>query len=159
MKMILISLLMVACASKPKIQHKPNRDFWVGKSIVILDTHPRFATMPLNSRMSENGIEVRTYNNSSKKSSSVSCYNEWGITKCDGGDSTSTCNHVFIVADKKVTDYKRVGRCAPEQLWYRPIDPQTDEPELADYEGEHYRSIAEARENCGTLKSFTVGCE
>lgn len=121
MKFVFLSLFFISCSSiqfdptirpEKKVESKSNRDLWLDKSVESLDLHPLFATLKMESRISSEGTEVRSYKNSGGTASQANCRGIWG---CQGTQVDVICSHVFYIKDKKISDYKRVGNCTEEE--------------------------------------------
>jgi hypothetical protein len=138
-----------------KIQY-PNKFFWIGRSSDEVLTHREFAILPLDRREGENGDKVFVFKNTGGFYSSNSCLVGQFGGSCSGSSGEITCNHVFFIRGKKVTNYERMGSCSEEQLRFRPVDKE-DKPLLHPEEiAQIQREIAsEARLVC----SVTADCK
>lgn len=102
---VLAALAVSGCALLPRV-HQEDLDAWVGIPVDRLDFHPLFMPMPMTSRTTQNGVEIRVYRNSKANSS---CSINYGKVSCDSDEVT--CNNVFFVKDGAVIEYRPVGRC------------------------------------------------
>lgn len=120
MKNIIFFLFIMSCSNikvdpfvvPQKVESKSNRDLWVGKSLENLDLHPYFATFGMESRISSEGTEVRTYKNSGGKASEANCR---GLLGCRGTQVEVICSHIFYIKEKKIIEYKRIGSCTEDE--------------------------------------------
>jgi hypothetical protein len=113
---------------------EPNKKFWIGKTSDDLASHPVYASLPVESRKTESGIETRTFRNSSGIVSSASCssYSQYG-SSCGGIASEVVCTHVFLLKKGIISDLNRAGSCGDEDLKFRPLD-NNGNPLVSDFE-------------------------
>ena len=158
---ILAFLLILFLASCATTNHKKvplppkapipvtNKELWVGRSGDELLLHPIYASLPLESRSTSTGIEVKSFKNSggtvSNQSCSISNYYSNGSGSGSGSCSDSryeiSCNHIFYVKKNKITDYKKVGQCYGDRFDFRPHD-QNGEPVVTDSERKFLKELA-----------------
>ena len=157
----LLPLLFVfACAHQPSFQMDENRLTWMSRSEDDVITHPIFATMPVQMREASSGMKIYSFKNFGGYSSDGECSSTFGGAKCTSAHTEMTCNHQFIVSNKVVTDYRRIGNCGPEQLKFRPLE--NGEAALTEREKMHFgsRSIANEQpkqKDCGIVGQI-IGC-
>jgi hypothetical protein len=124
--MLLVATSMICgCASV----RQADLDAWVGQSVVALETHPIFLTVPVVKTQASDGTEIWNYVNGAN------------LGQCSGGGSIysgtvdyatyskfsscvqrfTACNNIFFIRDGRVTKYTPIGtggaRCyTTEQL-------------------------------------------
>lgn len=146
-----VVLVSFGCAHHNQtIQMSPNKDVWIGRSEEDVTLHPIFATMPVDSRKTASGGEVRTFKNSGGTVSNKDCTAKPGYfgavnADCAGTSREIVCNHVFILTSNKVANYTRVGQCTEEMLEMRPRNLDGT-PVLLKHEMEQYRTVASDKE-------------
>ncbi len=109
-----------------------NRELWLGRNSDELLLHPIFASLPLERRKTNQGIEVFSFQNSGGTSETQSCnldsyYNSYtnsssGKGSCETNRFEIKCSHIFYVNNDKVSDYKKVGKCYGDRFDFRPYD-------------------------------------
>jgi hypothetical protein len=117
-----IVLFISGCAFKSVRQQDLNA--WEGVSVEELDRHSLFLTLPLIKTKTESGVEIRVYPN---KVNLGSCYGS-GSVNTNGYLNYSQfsmyqncssqlvgCDNIFYIKDKKVLEYKPVGRCYTDE--------------------------------------------
>jgi|TARA_B100000795_G_C22464093_1_gene310353 hypothetical protein len=116
--LITLALFIYGCAGMTVRQE--DLDSWVGVSVEELDTHSFFLTVPVAKTITDSGIEIRVYSN---KQNISSCFDTGNIDgKAYSNDANFTaiqncssqlvgCDNIFYIKDKKVIEYKPVGRC------------------------------------------------
>jgi hypothetical protein len=162
-KLLLLSILLLSCAHKPRFEYDSNYSIWMNRHVDELLTQPVYATMPMKLRETDSGIKVYSFKNSGGFSSKGSCVgNQWSAD-CVSSRSEVACSHVFTVgADKRISNYQRVGRCGPEELNMRPF--KDGEPVLTDDEIKRLdsRDIASfddtPQKDCGVIGKI-IGCK
>ncbi|HEY1055696.1 MAG TPA: hypothetical protein VGE24_11190 [Emticicia sp.] len=151
--MLMLVLSIASCATKP-FYFDSNRDFWIGKSGDDLAIHPIFASMPMDTRKTETGIETRSFKNKSGIQSEGLNNNQG---KYVGWTSEVACNHVFLLKNNVITNYQRVGNCTSERLEFRPLDHDGN-PVLSQAEVEYLNK--KKGQNCGILNRMMAStCE
>ena len=116
--LITLTLFINGCAGM--LVRQEDLDAWVGVSVAELDTHSFFLTLPVAKTITDSGVEVRVYSN---KKNFSSCFGTGNIDgKAYSNDASFTaiqncssglvgCDNIFYIKDKKVLEYKPVGRC------------------------------------------------
>ena len=116
--LITLTLFIYGCAGMTVRQE--DLDSWVGVSVEELDTHSFFLTVPVSKTITDSGVEIRVYSN---KQNISSCFDTGNIDgKAYSNDANFTaiqncssqlvgCDNIFYIKDKKVIEYKPVGRC------------------------------------------------
>jgi hypothetical protein len=114
---VLIITFIVMLASCATVRQQ-DLDAWVGVPVEALDTHSIFLTIPMYRTISDSGIEIRNYANSSQL---ASCFSSAGanvtgnyvnantFTTCSNG--SVTCNNIFYIRDSVVIEYAPTGHC------------------------------------------------
>ena len=110
--------LVAACATLPTV-NQVDLDSWKDVPVEALDTHSFFLTVPMVRTVTESGIEIRNYVNSSGTTTScVGAGNAYGsgqyvnasaFSRCSTG--TSTCNNIFYIKEGRVLEYAPTGNC------------------------------------------------
>jgi hypothetical protein len=89
---------------------------WVGKPVSLLDSHPLFMTVPLETRFTSDGVEVRNYRNSRSVSScagqsTLNSYSSSINSYANCYQNDVVCNNIFYIKNNKVLRYEPTGRC------------------------------------------------
>ena len=128
--------LLAGCAGR---QVRPvDVDSWTGVSLVALDTHSIFLTMPQVRTVTDDGLEIRDYVSKVGVSNCVGSGGGFGgfgrgyAMSYGSFSSFQTCSaqlvgcdNIFYIRDAKVLQYKPVGTCftnqtlQPEPGWER----------------------------------------
>ena len=116
--LITLTLFINGCAGM--LVRQEDLDAWVGVSVEELDTHSFFLTVPVAKTITDSGIEIRVYSNKKNISSCFGTGNIDGKAYSNDADFTAIqncssglvgCDNIFYIKDKKVLEYKPVGRC------------------------------------------------
>jgi hypothetical protein len=109
--------LVAACATS--YVRQVDLDSWKDVPVEALDTHSFFLTVPMVRTVTESGIEIRNYVNSSGTTTSCvgsgTAYgsgqyvNSSAFSSCSSG--TSTCNNIFYIKEGRVLEYAPTGNC------------------------------------------------
>ena len=123
----MITGLLTSCAPVKQVRQQ-DLDAWKGVSVEALDTQSFFLTLPMIKTTTESGVEIRVYPN---KTMIGSC-GRLGTVSYSAFQSFQTCSsqlvgcdNIFYIRDKKIIEYKPVGRCwtdesiAPESNYQR----------------------------------------
>ena len=122
--MLVLILGLAGCGTV----RKADLDAWRGMPVAALDVHSFFSTVPLNRRVTSDGLEVRNYRNGRV---STDCFNntfgtgKHAFTTTNCMDSETVCNNIFFIRDGVVLEYAPKGRCRtdaslrPEPGWQR----------------------------------------
>lgn len=116
--LIFLALALSACATV----RQQDLDAWVGVPVEALDTHSFFLTLPSIKTITDSGIEIRVYPN---KQAISNCGNfGTGTINSNGymafgnfqnfracSSNLVGCDNIFYIKDRKVLEYKPVGRC------------------------------------------------
>lgn len=118
---VMITLSLSACLSV----RQEDLDSWVGQPVELLDLHPFFNTVPLETRFTDSGIEIRNYKNGR---SFNSCSGNTNMTNFNENSGTGNfnsysncfkndvvCNNIFYIKNKKVLKYEPTGRCFTDE--------------------------------------------
>lgn len=147
---LLFLILSSSCAllgpqnSRYQVERVANAEVWRGRSGDELILHPVFATLPMESRKTSDGVETRSFKNSGGVASSSNCASYGRFGSCNGTSGEIACNHIFYITKNKISDYKRYGHCGPEELRFRPYD-QNGNPVEHEMELAQRRSIASVK--------------
>jgi hypothetical protein len=123
-----VCALMMLCGCITREVRQVDIDAWTNVSVVALDTHSVFITMPQVRTVSDDGLEIRDY------------IDKVGVSNCMGTgagfggfgrgymlnyanfNSFQTCSaqsvgcdNIFYIRDGKVLEYKPVGLCNTNQ--------------------------------------------
>ena len=82
---VMITLSLSACLSV----RQEDLDSWVGQPVELLDLHPFFNTVPLETRFTDSGIEIRNYKNGR---SFNSCSGNTNMTNFNENSGTGNFN-------------------------------------------------------------------
>lgn len=120
----LLPLLFVfACAHhQPEFKFDSNAVVWMNRSEDDVLTHPIFATLKMEKRKTESGIKMYSFRNSGGYSTKTNCTGGSWNAECNSNQNEISCNHLFTIKEKVVTNYQRIGDCASEQLKFRPVE-------------------------------------
>lgn len=117
---LLILLFFSGCASKTVRQQDLNA--WNNVPVEELDTHSLFLTLPVIKTKTENDIEIRVYPNKVNISDCDGNYVKNGFMSSSIFNAYQTCtsrlvgcDNIFYIKDKKVLEYKPVGRCYTDE--------------------------------------------
>ena len=137
----LVIAFLVSCANSPSKKtidppqppaNVSNRELWIGRSGDELILHPIYASLPLETRKTSTGVEVKSFKNSGGSVSNQSCsksnyYSPSSNSGTGSGSCSDTrfdisCNHIFYVHKNVVNDYEKVGQCYGDRFDFRPLD-------------------------------------
>jgi hypothetical protein len=140
MRALLTAAVILSGCASPQGVRQQDLVAWSGVSVEALDTHSFFLTLPVVKTVTDNGVEIRNY------------VNKIGISRClspgfantqsvSGSQYTTTfgqftsfqgctsqlvgCDNVFYIQDRRIVEYRPVGRCyteerlQPEPGWQR----------------------------------------
>ena len=137
---LLMLILVTSCSSHKLVQLEPSKNFWIGKNSDQLASHPVYASLEMEQRKTDTGIETRTFKNKGGVVSSSGCRG----SACDGYAVEISCRHVFLLKKGIIPDFNRVGDCGPERLEFRPTDEQGN-PMMSKFEKEQSYEMSESR--------------
>ena len=111
-------LAIAACMSV----REEDLESWVGQPVELLDTHPLFMTVPLETRYSNDGVEVRNYRNG-RTFSNCSGNTNFNVNSGSGyANSYATCyendvvcNNIFYIKNGKILRYAPTGQCYTDE--------------------------------------------
>lgn len=157
LKLLPLLLILFSCANHVRRVEEPKSvvfQFWHGRSGDEITLHPVYASLPLESRKTTDGTEVRSFTVSSNTRSDLTCY---GTAGCLGNSSYSQCSFVFYLKNNKVSDMNAVGPCNIYSVNLRPYEngaPITTSEEK-DYISRTYAS--EGVRSCKVTNDCTGG--
>ena len=109
---ISMCLLLAACLSV----RQEDLDSWVGQPVELLDAHPFFMTVPLETRRAKDGVEIRNYRNgktvtSCSGNSNFNLNSGYANNYANCYQNDVVCNNIFYIKNGKVLRYAPTGRC------------------------------------------------
>lgn len=115
---VLFFILLAACVQQEDL------DAWEGQPASLLDAHPFFNTLPVETKIMADGTEIRNYvngvceNNYSDVSINIAI-NTSSTIKDSCAGSFMACNNQFYIKDGRVIAYAPVGsggaRCRTDE--------------------------------------------
>ena len=131
---------LFSCANRVPEKEKPavsNKSLWLGKSGDDVLLHPVYSTLPMESRKTSTGIEVRSYTFSGGIQSRANCAGGG----CSGQSEEVKCFHTFHIKNNLVSEYRRMGSCNDEENYlHRPLGAD-GVPLIAEEEKEYYKYL------------------
>ena len=122
LKLIPFLFVLFSCAHHVKQPDEPKTlvfKFWQGRSGDEITLHPVYASLPLESRKTTDGTEVRSFTVSSNTRSDLTCF---GTAGCLGSSTSSQCSFVFYLKNNKIVDMNSVGPCNVFSTSLRPYE-------------------------------------
>jgi hypothetical protein len=111
---LVLTLFLVGCGSV----RQQDLDTWVGVPVEALDTQSFFLTLPMIKTTTENGVEIRVYPNKravgSCGSSGTISYSAFQSFQACSSQLVG-CDNIFYIKNKKIIEYKPVGRCMTDE--------------------------------------------
>lgn len=139
-----IVVSVIASSAGCAVVRQADLDAWVGVSVVALDTHSLFMTLPTVKTVTEGGVEIRNYVNKMNISScgrfatgsvvgtatptgssvqvmSTAAFNAFQTCSAQ----LIGCDNIFYIRDGRIVEYRPTGRCftddrvRPQRGWER----------------------------------------